>query len=192
MESRHRITPLCGIAILLFAMGTAQAADASRERTKPISLVVIHATGGVRCEGGELLHLKGGTLSGIKKLFEDDPDKSIHFIVGRDGAIESMVAEDRVAYHAKGVNGRSIGIELINDGDGKDSFPEDQITALITLLERLLEDHSLTADQIKGHSEVDERAFECGGKEYKLKIDPGGEYPGSTGNFPWERVRSAL
>ena len=45
--------------------------------------------------------------------------------------------------------------------------------------------HGVPLENIKGHADVDERTFRCGGGTYKTKVDPGA-------NFPWARIRSAL
>ncbi|WP_242482360.1 N-acetylmuramoyl-L-alanine amidase [Thiocystis violacea] len=164
----------------------------SPTQAREIDLIVIHATGGPGCKQGQLWHAPGGNLESIRRYFQDHPGISYHYLIGRDGTTLSGVPEAEVAHHARGHNARSIGIELVNDGNGKDSFPDMQIDALITLLQRLVRIHGLTPEQIKSHSAVDDRSFLCGGRRYKQKVDPGGEYPGSKGNFPWQRIRDAL
>ncbi|MFD2110927.1 N-acetylmuramoyl-L-alanine amidase [Thiorhodococcus fuscus] len=159
---------------------------------RPIDSIVIHATGGPGCKNGRLWHAPGGTLESNLRHFAAHPNIGYHYLIGRDGETVAGTPEAQVAFHARGHNTASIGIELVNDGNGKDPFPPAQINALIDLLARLLHRYDLTPDRILGHSEVDRRDFVCGGKRYKLKIDPGGEYPGSRGNFPWKRVREAL
>ncbi|EXJ15680.1 N-acetylmuramoyl-L-alanine amidase [Imhoffiella purpurea] len=173
------------ICILLLAM-------ASTAMARPIDLIVIHATGGPGCRDDRLWHAPGGTLESNVRHFANHPDISYHYLIGRDGETVAGVAESEVAHHVRGHNRNSIGIELVNDGNGKDPFPPAQINALMGLLDRLLLRYRLTPDRIRGHSELDRSAFECGGKRYKRKIDPGGEYPGSTGNFPWKRIRESL
>jgi N-acetylmuramoyl-L-alanine amidase len=159
---------------------------------RPIDLIVIHATGGPDCRQGRLWHAKGGTLESNLRHFSANPQIGFHYLIGRDGKTVAGAPESKIANHALGHNQTSIGIELVNDGDGKDPFPGAQVDALIRLLKRLATTYGLSVEQTKSHSEIDERAFVCGGKSYKRKIDPGGEYPGSPGNFPWQRVRDAL
>ncbi|MBK1718226.1 N-acetylmuramoyl-L-alanine amidase [Thiocystis violacea] len=157
-----------------------------------IDLIVIHATGGPGCRNGKLWHAPGGSLESNVRYFAANPNIGYHYLIGRDGRTLAGVPESRIAHHARGHNPNSIGIELVNDGDGRDPFPEAQIQALLALLERLTQAHGLAPDRIKGHGELDSRDFACGGRRYKQKIDPGGEFPGSRGNFPWSRVREAL
>lgn len=164
----------------------------SAVEARAIDLIVIHATGGPGCKHGKLWHSPGGSLESMRRYFASNPGIGYHYLIGRDGTILAGAPEERIAHHARGHNERSIGIELINDGDGRDPFPEAQISALIDLLRRLARTHGVSADQVRGHSEIDRRSFVCGGRRYKQKIDPGGEYPGSRGNFPWARVRRAL
>lgn len=173
-----------GCLLLGWAAGAVQA--------RTIDTLVIHATGGPGCRNGRLWHAPGGTLESNLRHFASHPGLGYHYLIGRDGTTAAGVPEAQVAAHAKGHNQTSIGIELVNDGDGKDPFPPAQIDALIELLKRLVTTYRLTPADIRSHSEIDRRTFECGGRHYKLKIDPGGEFPGSKGNFPWRQVRDAL
>jgi N-acetylmuramoyl-L-alanine amidase len=84
-----------------------------------------------------------------------------------------------------GYNKKSIGIELVNNGDGLDPFPPKQISALIELLRRLKYSYNISVDKIKGHGEIDTRMEKCGSISYKKKVDPGAA-------FPWQEVREAL
>lgn len=170
--------------LLLLGLGATPARE--------IDLVVIHATGGPGCKAGRLWHSGGGTLESNRRHFARNPGISYHYLIGRDGTTVTGTPVAEVAHHARGHNARSVGIELVNDGDGRDPFPEVQIQALIALLRPLLAAHDLTPAQIRGHGELDTRSFVCGGRRYKSKVDPGGAYPGFEGNFPWSRVREAL
>ena len=189
MLDRHRsIIRLLARSLLLSLAAIHWTAAEARQ----IDLIVIHATGGPGCRDGRLWHAPGGSLESNLRHFAANPDIGYHYLIGRDGQTVAGVPESRIAHHARGHNRHSIGIELVNDGTGRDPFPEAQIQSLLELLQRLTRAHGLGPEQIKGHGQIDERTFECGGRRYKLKIDPGGEYPGSLGNFPWERVRRAL
>ena len=124
---------------------------------------VIHATGGPSCDPRR--SFKSGTLNGIVRYFKSQQHRiSIHYVVGRDGTVVQMVPEHQVAWHVRELNETSIGIELINNGDGNDP---------------------LTIGAIKGHFELDNTQFTCRGKRIKRKQDPGR-------NFPWESMRSRL
>ncbi|NKN34353.1 N-acetylmuramoyl-L-alanine amidase [Marichromatium bheemlicum] len=170
--------------LLLFGTAVVPARD--------IDLVVIHATGGPGCKAGRLWHSGGGTLASNQRHFARTPGISYHYLIGRDGTTVAGTPVAQVAHHARGHNAHSIGIELVNDGDGRDPFPEPQIQALIVLLRPLLVTYDLSPAQVRGHGELDTRSFVCGGRRYKSKVDPGGAYPGFSGNFPWRRLREAL
>jgi len=67
----------------------------------------------------------GSTMGGAERTFANPTAKvSAHLIIDRDGSILQMVPFDRVAWHAgrsrwrglDGLNGHSIGIELVNAG----------------------------------------------------------------------------
>jgi N-acetylmuramoyl-L-alanine amidase len=68
---------------------------------------------------------------------------SSHFTIGKDGSIVQNVSTFARAWHAgksvdaagrNNVNDYSIGIELVNLGDGKDPYPDAQINALCGLI----------------------------------------------------------
>ena len=52
-------------------------------------------------------------------------------MIDRDGATRASVPEHQVAHHVLTHSGRSIAVELSNDGDGRDPFPAAQIDALV-------------------------------------------------------------
>jgi ABC-type dipeptide/oligopeptide/nickel transport system ATPase component len=156
----------------------------SDKREQKIDLIVIHATGGPDCN--PKWSYRSGTLASIISHFRQFKDRiSIHYIVGRDGEIVKMVDENEIAYHTRGFNDRSIGIELINKGNAKDPYSDKQIKSLIALLRQILDRHQLNLDAIKGHYELDHGYIVCNGKKIKAKQDPGA-------NFPWEKVRNGL
>ena len=184
---RHLIVMLA----LVFSAGLTVAQPVVRDvpvqgkpRQGPVRQIVIHATGGPDCEPSR--RFRSGTLDGIVGHFQRNRKRiSIHYIIGRTGEIVRMVPESRVAFHVRGHNADSIGIELVNDGDGRDPFSEPQIQALIRLLQDLLARHRLDATALKSHAELDDSELVCGGRRLKRKVDPGAA-------FPWERVRTAL
>jgi N-acetylmuramoyl-L-alanine amidase len=72
---------------------------------------------------------------------------SAHYVIGHDGRIYRLVPEHLTAWHAgvsclpwekqvpgASVNARSIGIEVVNPGDGKTPFTEAQYAALAWLV----------------------------------------------------------
>jgi N-acetylmuramoyl-L-alanine amidase len=100
-----------------------------------VDIIVVHHTG---------THTPGAALTW---LCNPEAKASAHYVVGESGRIWRLVPEDRTAWHAgvsqlpwekperKGsVNARSIGIELVNPGDGKTPFTEAQYAALAWLV----------------------------------------------------------
>jgi len=87
-------------------------------------------------------------LATLRDRRPDDPSKrvSAHYVLTTVGAIYRLVTEGRTAWHAgKGrfpwetrasydFNHRSVGVELVNPGDGKTPFTEAQYMALGELL----------------------------------------------------------
>ena len=84
---------------------------------------------------------------------------SAHYLIGADGHIYQLVADDQRAWHAgigrwgtiTDVNSASIGIELDNDGDSP--FTPAQINSLVHLLTDLTARLRIPRTQIVGHED---------------------------------------
>ena len=101
---------------------------------------------------------------------------SAHYLVGRDGRIYQLVAEDRRAWHAGGgrwgnitdLNSASIGIEL--DNDGSSDYPPGQVSSLIALLWDLCTRLEIPRRQVIAHADL----------APARKTDPGPRFPWAT------------
>ncbi len=117
----------------------------------------------------------------LARLCDPAAKVSAHYTIGRDGRVFAHVPEERRAWHAgvsywageRNVNGRSIGIELVNPGHefGYEPFPCAQIAALIDLAHGILKRHPIPPHRVLGHSDV----------APARKTDPG-EF------FPWRHL----
>jgi N-acetylmuramoyl-L-alanine amidase len=144
-------------------------------------IIVIHAIGGPACKAdGTFFSKVGGNAESWQIYFAKDPILSIHYIVDREGRVAADVPDDEVANHALGNNSHSIGIELVNDGDGKDPYPAAQLDALAKLVSRLLTRYHLTPADLRTHEEIDTRTFTCHGQKIKTKQDPGSLFDMAT------------
>ena len=94
---------------------------ASRERKRPCTTIVLHATAGGSLWGAiSTLRLKG---------------LSYHYLIAKDGTVTKCVPYTRVAFHAgksfgpsgSNVNGYSVGISFVNRNDGIDPYTIKQI-----------------------------------------------------------------
>ena len=104
------------------------------ERTVPPDMLVLHYTG-----------MQSGPEA-LARLCDEQSKVSSHYLVEEDGRVFRLVPEERRAWHAgvsfwKGesdINGRSIGVEIVNPGHefGYRPFPEAQIAAVIELVAR--------------------------------------------------------
>ena len=122
------------------------------ERALPVSMIVLHYTG------------MQDAASAIAWLANPESKVSAHYVVTEDGQIVRMVQEDKRAWHAgrshwrgvTDVNSASIGIEIVNPGHefGYRPFPDEQIGALIPLMQEIKERHGVTRGNIVGHSDI--------------------------------------
>ncbi len=107
-----------------------------------------------------------------------DPLRSVsaHYLVGRDGRIIQLVDERARAWHAgdskwggaTDLNSASLGIEL--DNNGREPFPEAQISALLRLLADIKARYHIPAANFLGHADVAPRR----------KVDPSRYFPWKT------------
>ena len=173
-----RRRPFLLAACLAIACGPADARKGGPLRTEPIDMIVIHATGGPTCDAdtGKPVWIKAGTLADDMMVIEAHPVLGIHYMIDRDGTVRSSVPEDRVAYHVFTYSGRSIAIELVNDGDGVDPFPQAQLDAAIALVRDIASRRGLTREGIKRHSDLDHGHMGCD-KTRRRKVDPGAAFP---------------
>ncbi len=143
-----------------------------RPPATPIDMLVLHYTGMESAEAA------------LARLCDPAAKVSAHYVIDEDGAIISMVDEAARAWHAGAaswrgepdVNGRSIGIELVNPGHefGYRDFPEPQMAALEERASDILARHPIPARNVVGHSDV------APGR----KTDPGEK-------FDWARLAAA-
>lgn len=120
----------------------------------------------------------------LERLTDAAARVSAHYCIDEDGTVYRLVPEERRAWHAgvsswadaRDINGRSIGIELVNPGHscGYRPFPEAQMQALEELGREILARHPIPAHRVVGHSDV----------APARKIDPGEL-------FDWRRLARA-
>jgi hypothetical protein len=177
MKNYSNLIAFALLALTFFA-GNAEARHTGSVRTQPIDMVVIHSTGGPFCdkETGKPIWVGGGTLDENLKLIEAHPRLGIHYMIDRDGMLRASVPEEQMTHHIMHYSGRSIAVELINDGDGHDPFPEAQMTALVNLLLDIRHRHGIRRDGIKRHSDLDHSRLSCD-KGQRRKVDPGDAFP---------------
>lgn len=147
-------------------------------RTQPIDMVVLHSTGGPTCDAaaGRPIWVGAGTLERNLREIEAHPRLGIHHMIDRDGTHRASVPESQLAHHVFRRSGRSIAIELINEGDGRDPFPEPQLAALVQLLREIVQRHGIARAGIVRHSDLDHGRMPCA-PERRRKVDPGDAFP---------------
>ena len=134
------------------------------------SLIVVHHTEMESAEAA-LLTLKTRNPGGRV---------SAHYLIGDDGRLYQLVADNERAWHAGSsrwgglwdLNSASIGIEL--DNDGKEPFSDAQIARLIALLDDLTTRLDIPRHLVIGHGDI----------APTRKNDP-------SVLFPWQRLAQA-
>lgn len=159
-------------------MASSHARTTGPARTQPIDMIVIHSTGGPTCDAktGKPIWVKAGTMEENMRTIEAHPKLGIHYMIDRDGALRSSIPESQVAHHVLTYSGRSIAIELINDGDGIDPFPQVQLDALVKLMREIVARHGIKREGIKRHSDLDRGRLPCDPSK-RRKVDPGDALP---------------
>jgi N-acetylmuramoyl-L-alanine amidase len=180
VRNMRRISAVIGLVLTALTV-TASDAEARRTgnvRTQVIDMVVIHSTGGPTCDAGtgKPIWVGAGTLEENLRHIEADPKLGIHYMIDRGGTLRASVPEDEVANHVFHYSGRSIGIELINNGDGLDLFPDAQLASLVKLLRDIKQRRGITRDGIKRHSDLDHALLSCD-RTQRRKVDPGAAFP---------------
>ena len=122
------------------------------QRDSAIDMLILHYTG------------MQSAQAALHRLRSIEAKVSSHYVVDEDGTIFRLVLEDRRAWHAgishwqghSALNGRSIGIEIVNPGHefGYRDFPVLQMAAVCDLCLSILSRHTIPARNVVGHSDV--------------------------------------
>lgn len=170
-DSMRPLFPLL-VCFVSLSASIALARDHGPKRTKAIDLVVLHAIGGPECRDGNVFFppIKNDAAFWAGYIGKHNVI-GIHYVIDRRGSTVAVIAEGEVANHVKGHNETSIGIELVNNGDGIDPFPEAQVSALVKLAKEIRLRYGLSDGQVKSHQELDRGPpLECG---IARRVDPG-------------------
>ena len=121
-------------------------------RDAPVDMLILHYTG-----------MRDGA-SALARLRDPAARVSAHYLVEEDGRVFALVDEARRAWHAgvshwrgaAGLNGRSIGIEIVNPGHehGYRPFPVLQMVGVLELCLDILARHAIPPGHVVGHSDV--------------------------------------
>ncbi|WP_431283939.1 N-acetylmuramoyl-L-alanine amidase [Humitalea sp. 24SJ18S-53] len=134
-------------------MKTIQAPSPNHDaRDTPVDTLILHYT-----------DMRTGA-DAIARLRDPVAKVSAHYVVEEDGAVFALVPEDRRAWHAglshwrghDALNGRSIGIEVVNPGHscGYRAFPALQMAAVCDLCLEILARHPIPPRNVVAHSDV--------------------------------------
>jgi len=109
-----------------------------RVRDRNVTRIVLHGTE------------SSSAQSAIGHFKNPASQVSAHYIIGRDGLIYQMVDERYIAWHCRGANGSSVGIELVARAEQR--ITDIQAEALIALLIDVMDRHVIPRWQITGHN----------------------------------------
>jgi N-acetylmuramoyl-L-alanine amidase len=166
------------LSALTLPLSDAEARRNGSPRNEAIDMVVIHSTGGPTCDArtNKPVWIDAGTLSDNLRKIEANPNLGIHYMIDRDGTLRASVPEEQMVHHVYHYSGRSIAIELINDGDGIDPFPDAQLSSLVNLLNDIKQRRGIKRSGIKRHSDLDHGRMSCDNTQ-RRKVDPGAAFP---------------
>lgn len=155
----------------------------------PIDTLILHYTG------------MRSAREAIERLRDPAARVSSHYVVDEDGAILRLVPEERRAFHAgvshwRGnaeLNGRSIGIEIVNPGHewGYRDFPVLQLAAVCDLCLGIQSRHPIPARNVVAHSDVAPDRKEDPGERFdwrSLAENGVGLWPGGVSDFGTNNV----
>jgi N-acetyl-anhydromuramyl-L-alanine amidase AmpD len=136
-----------------------------------ISMIVLHATA-------------GSAPSALAWLTNRAARVSAHYLIEKSGHTYQLVDDEYAAWHAgraswqgqTAINECSLGIELVNDNSGRDTYPPEQIQALLELAQAKVAQYQIAPNMITRHRDV---ALPRG-----RKTDPAG--------FPWPEFMARL
>jgi hypothetical protein len=173
-------------ALVLLALPASSLAKTSGASRTKVDKHIIHAIGGPHCSDDNksvVFKPVKGDVRLWKKYFDEHDVLGIHYVVDRAGKVAASMPEEQVANHAKGDNETSIGIELVNNGDGKEAYPAVQIEAVTKLAKQIVERWKIPLRRVFRHSDVDKGTLlPCGSPR---KVDPGPK-------FPWAKFKESL
>lgn len=117
-----------------------------------IDILVLHYTG------------MGSAEAAIDRLCDPDAKVSSHYLVDEGGQVLRLVDEDKRAWHAgvsswagiDDLNGRSIGIEIVNAGHdgGCPPYPDVQMQAVEQLCQEIISRHPIRPRSVVAHSDI--------------------------------------
>ncbi len=124
----------------------------ARPHDLPIDMLVLHYTG------------MDSATAALDRLCDSAARVSAHYLIDEDGALYCLVDEAARAWHAgescwrgnRDINGRSIGVELVNPGHefGYRPFPDRQIESAVALAQDIVARHPIPRRNIVGHSDI--------------------------------------
>jgi len=142
--------------------------------------------GGVQVPDRVIIHAMGEYINKTHASeFLENIGLSAHFLICPNGDIIKTRKTTTIAYHAKGHNRNTVGIEVLVEGNWdyvgfidkiKENYVKpEQLEALIELTNGIIEHYDIKPDSVLRHSDIDP----------DRKQDPGK-------GFPWEYFKKEL
>jgi hypothetical protein len=117
---------------------------------------------GVGVDGVILHHTGGGFLGSLNHLTSATSGVGAHYLIDYDGKIYQLIEDTYAAWHAgySILNGRedcnryTLGVEIVNAGDGREPYPQIQQDALVWLLKEKAREHQIPRMWVDTHQKV--------------------------------------
>lgn len=181
ISAPHRSLRLAALAAILFAAGCASLPSPPRN-----PLAQWHPSPNHNARRAQLIVLHHTQQDSVERSLRtlrtrnSQGQVSAHYLIGDDGRLYQLVADEQRAWHAgagrwgdiSDLNSASIGIEL--DNDGSEPFSDAQIDSLIRLLADLTSRLGIPRSMIVAHGDI----------APTRKTDP-------SVLFPWQRLAEA-
>jgi hypothetical protein len=176
--------------VAIAPLGASAREHGAKREPDGITALVVHTVGGPACVFNTVqfrpISKRDDDTQIWQRFLKGKRNAEAHYVIGRNGTVAPVMPPTEIAYHTVGINGVSIGIELVHRGDGTEPFEEPQITKLIELIKEIRQQFpKISLSNIVAHSDIDQRTCACGGKPYHRRQDPGA-------NFPMQRVIDAV
>ena len=119
----------------------------SSQKLEKVTGIIVHDTG----EAGASAKTMWDYYEGLSK--SKSSAESVHFLVDTDGTVLQCIPCDEIAFHAKGRNSDTIGVQYcFTNSEGKMS--DETYSAMVDLVARLCKEYELKISDVQLHYDI--------------------------------------